>query len=76
MSEALRDGRRLRPQGSTLGRELAEKMRARIIEGEFEPGARLPAREVVGPASSRSSRSEADAGSQPDEPIVVAAASW
>lgn len=47
MSEALRDGRRLRPQGSTLGRELAEKMRARIIEGEFEPGARLPSETAI-----------------------------
>ena len=47
MSNSVRDERRLRPQGSTLGRELAEKMRSRIVQGEFEPGSRLPSETAI-----------------------------
>jgi len=42
MSNTSLDHRRLRPQSRGLGRELAKKLRARIIEGEFPAGARLP----------------------------------
>ena len=44
------DQRRLRPQGSNLGRELAEKLRARIIGGEFPAGARLPSETAISDA--------------------------
>lgn len=50
MSVPLRDERRLRPQGSNLGRELAEKLRSRIIDGEFEPGSRLPSETAISEA--------------------------
>ncbi len=47
MSDSLLDERRLRPRGSNLGRELAEKLRARIIGGEFQAGARLPSETAI-----------------------------
>ena len=50
MTESLTDQRRLRPRGSNLGRELAEKLRARIIGGEFPPGARLPSETAISDA--------------------------
>lgn len=39
--------KRLRAPGSTLGRELAESLRSRIIEGEFRPGSRLPSETTI-----------------------------
>jgi GntR family transcriptional regulator len=50
MSDSLRDQQRLRPRGSNLGRELAEKLRARIIDGEFQAGARLPSETAISDA--------------------------
>lgn len=50
MSTPLGDERRLRPLGSNLGRELAETLRSRIIDGEFEPGARLPSETAISEA--------------------------
>lgn len=40
-------GKRLRAPGSTLGRELAESLRTRIIESEFSPGSRLPSETTI-----------------------------
>lgn len=39
--------RRLRPRGSNLGREVAENLRSRIIEGEFDSGTRLPSETAI-----------------------------
>lgn len=39
--------KRLRPRGSTLGRELAESLRTRIIDGEYAPGSRLPSETMI-----------------------------
>lgn len=39
--------KRLRAPGSTLGRELSESLRTRIIEGEFRPGSRLPSETTI-----------------------------
>ena len=50
MTDSLQDQRRLRPRGSNLGRELAEKLRARIIGGEFLAGARLPSETAISDA--------------------------
>lgn len=47
MSETMRDQHRLRPKGSNLGRELAESLRARIMDGEFTPGSRLPSETAI-----------------------------
>jgi GntR family transcriptional regulator len=50
MSELTHEQRRLRPTGSNLGRELAERLRARIIDAEFPPGSRLPSETAISEA--------------------------
>ena len=50
MIDSSPDQRLLRPHGSNLGRELAEKMRARVIGGEFPAGARLPSETAISEA--------------------------
>jgi GntR family transcriptional regulator len=47
MNDSAIDQRRLRPQGSNLGRELAENLRTRIVGGEFPAGSRLPSETAI-----------------------------